>query len=242
MSTAIHLLCQYLSHRDVITGEERDILLSLPQRTVLFQKGAEIVAEGSRPDNSCFIYSGWTARAVHGRNGARQLTALHVAGDFVDLHALVLKQMDHSVVALSECVAVFIPHESLRAITEQAPHLTRLLWMSTTIDAAIQRKMTALIGRHTPAERLAHLMCEVYLRLEAIGHIKNRTFRFPLTQSEIADLLGLSLVHTNRTIRDLRATNWIIWEQFDVTIPDFAKLAKFAGFDSNYLNLRVESR
>jgi CRP-like cAMP-binding protein len=242
MTPAIKLLYRFLSQRDVISDGEQEILFSLPQRTVQFPKGSEIIAEDSRPTSSCLIESGWTARAVHRPSGARQLTALHIPGDFVDLHGLLLKRMDHSVVALSECTAVFVPHENLRAISEKAPHLTRMLWMSTTIDAAIQRKMTALIGRHTPAERLAHLICELYRRLEVVDLAADGQFRLPLTQSELADILGLSLVHTNRTVQDLRATHWIRWEQFQVTITNFEKLAAFAAFDATYLCLEEEGR
>lgn len=242
MTPAIHLLCRYLSQRDTLTDEEREILISLPQRASYYAKGAEIVAEGSRPKASCLMQAGWSGRAVHRRNGARQLTALHIAGDFVDLHGLVLKQMDHSVIALSDCTVVFVAHDALRQISEKAPHLARLLWLSTTIDAAIQRKMTALLGRHTPTERLAHLVCELYLRLEAVGLAANGTYRFPLTQSELADFLGLSLVHTNRTVRDLRATNWLVWDHADIQIVEYGRLAAFANFDPAYLYLGVDPR
>lgn len=242
MSLAIDLLCRALSRRDALYDEELQILSSLVRRNARYTKGAEIIAEGSRPTWSCLLQSGWAARALHTASGARQITALHVPGDFVDLHGFLLKQMDHSIVALSDCEVVFIPHANLQTISEEAPHLARLLWLSTTIDAAVQRKMTALIGRHTPVQRLCHLFCELYLRLDVVGLATDGRFRFPLTQTELADILGLSVVHTNRTVQDLRATNLAMWTESEVFIPNFDKLAEFAQFDPAYLNLQSEAR
>jgi len=239
---AMDLLISNLRRRDVLTATEVGILESLRFRSEHFAKGQEIVAEGSRPQWSCLLQQGLAARAVSRANGSRQLTALHIAGDFVDLHGLTLKHMDHGVVALTDCEAIFVPHDEIKAISEHAAHLTRLLWLLTTVDAAIQRKMTALIGRHTPLERLGHTLCEVYVRMEAIGLAKEYRFDFPVTQAVLADLLGLSVVHTNRTIKDLRATKLVKWDQYDVTICDFTKLARLSGFDSTYLSLTCEPR
>lgn len=242
MTLAIDLLCRALGRRDELYDAEMQILSSLVRRNARYTKGAEIISEGSRPTWSCLLQSGWAARALHTASGARQITALHVPGDFVDLHGFLLKQMDHSIVALSDCEVVFIPHANLQTISEEAPHLTRLLWLATTIDAAIQRKMTALIGRHTPVQRLCHLFCELYLRLDVVGLATDGRFRFPLTQTELADILGLSVVHTNRTVQDLRATNLAMWTESEVFIPNFDKLAEFAQFDPAYLNLQSEPR
>ena len=139
--------------------------------------------------------------------------------------------MDHSVRALTDCSVVFVPHPDLIAITATAPHLTRLMWLSTTIDAAIQREMIASVGRRTPLQHLAHTFCELYLRLEVVGLAEDGKFRFPITQSELADVLGLSLVHTNRTVQDLRATGLVQWNQTEVDITDFDRLTHLAGFD-----------
>jgi len=242
MTPAIDLLCRVLGRRDTLCDAERHMLSALVQRKARYAKGAEIIAEGSRPGWSCLLQTGWAARALHTASGARQITALHVPGDFVDLHGFLLKRMDHSIVALSDCEVIFIPHPNIQQITEQAPHLARLLWLVTTIDAAVQRKMTALIGRHTPVQRLAHLFCELYLRLDVVGLAADGRFRFPLTQPELADILGLSVVHTNRTVQDLRATNLAMWTESEAFIPNFDRLADFAQFDPAYLNLLAEER
>lgn len=242
MTPAMELLCVSLSRRDRLQQSELDLLGALTQTTSVFTKGEELVSQHARAFSSCLVISGLTARSVILEDGRRQLTALHIPGDFVDLHALLLKVMDHSVIAMTDCTAVFVPHSDLTALTERAPHLTRLLWLSTTIDAAIQREMIASIGRRTPLKHLAHLVCELYLRLEVVGLAKNGRFNLTLTQSDIADVLGLSVVHTNRTIQDLRATGLFSWKNAEVTITDFDRLADLAGFDPTYLNLVVEPR
>lgn len=242
MTPAIELLCKSLSRRDELQQTEIDILEGLTQKKATFAKGAELISAHSRTNSSCLVTSGLTARAVMLEDGRRQLTALHVPGDFVDLHALLLKVMDHSVVAMTGCTAVFIPHADLTALTERAPHLTRMLWLSTTVDAAIQREMIASIGRRTPLSHLCHMICELYLRFEVVGLAGNGRFQLALTQSDVADVLGLSVVHTNRTIRDLRATGFVSWKNFDVEIRDFDRLADLAGFDPTYLSLTSEPR
>ncbi len=231
MNSATELLCKALSRRDALSQQEIDILASLNFKQMAFGKGAELISAHSRASSSCLILSGMTARALMLEDGRRQLTALHIPGDFVDLHALLLKVMDHSVVAMTDCVAAFVPHSELIALTEQAPHLTRLLWLSTTIDAAIQREMIASIGRRMPLKRLGHLICELYLRMEVVGLAKGGQFQLSLTQNDIADILGLSLVHTNRTIRDLRATGLVSWKNSAVAIQDFERLAEIVGFE-----------
>ena len=200
------------------------------------------MSEGSRQRESCLILSGFTARAQFLSDGRRQITAVHIAGDFVDLHALLLKVMDHSVVALRRCEAAFVPHDSLLEVIEKAPHLGRMFWLSTVIDAAIQRTWITSIGRRSPGQHIAHLLCELYLRLETVGLVRTDSFEFPPTQGDIADMLGLSVVHVNRTIQELRSSGLVRWSNNIVTIVDMERLKAFADFDPTYLNLLNEPR
>ncbi|MGE0500877.1 MAG: Crp/Fnr family transcriptional regulator [Rhizobiaceae bacterium] len=242
MNANIELLYRSLRRRDRLSDDELDILSKLTQKAASYGRGAEIIADRSRPSSSCLLVSGLTARAVFLPDGRRQLTAIHVPGDFVDLHALLLKTMDHSVIALTSCAVVFVPHPDLIEVTEKAPHLTRVLWLSTTIDAAIQRELIASIGRRSPLQRLAHLICELFLRLDTVGLATGGSFAFGITQTDLADILGLSLVHTNRTVQELRATGLVTWNQAEVAIADFDRLAKLGRFDDTYLNLNAEPR
>lgn len=239
---SLQSLIAFFEARDSLSERERDILAALPHRRHSFHRGEEMVEAHTRPKESCIVIKGRAARAVYLKNGARQLTAVHVPGDFVDLHALLLKFMDHSVIALGECEVAFVPHEQLVRITEAEPHLSRLFWMSTVIDAAIHRSWLTCIGRRSPEQHIAHLFCELYLRLEVVGHVKDMTFDFPVTQAEMADMLGLSVVHVNRTIQQLRGKGFVNWDGAAVVIKDFARLSQFCEFDPTYLSLMKTPR
>ncbi|MCO5065063.1 MAG: Crp/Fnr family transcriptional regulator [Rhizobiaceae bacterium] len=230
-------LIAFFAARDSLSESERQILEGLPHRRHSFHRNEEMVEAHTKPKESCIVIKGLAARAVYLKNGSRQLTAVHVPGDFVDLHALLLRFMDHSVVALGECEVAFVPHEQLIRITEEQPHLSRLFWMSTVIDAAIHRSWLTCIGRKSPEQHIANLFCELYLRLEVVGQCQDMTFEFPVTQAEMADMLGLSVVHVNRTIQQLRGKGFVNWDGAKVTIKDFARLAQFSEFDPTYLSL-----
>ena len=150
--------------------------------------------------------------------------------------------MDHSVIALSACRAAYIPHPQLTDVCTRMPHLGRLFWLSTVIDAAIHRAWLTCIGRRSPAKHIGHLLCEIYVRLNAMGLASDNTFEFPVTQGELSDMIGLSLVHVNKTIQTLRTQNLFTWEGTRVVIRNFEQLAEFSGFDPTYLNLHVEPR
>jgi CRP-like cAMP-binding protein len=230
-------LVRALARRDCLSSDERALIEKWSSRIREVPDDTELVAEGSHPTESCLILEGFAARCKYLDEGKRQLTAVHIAGDFVDLHSLLLKVMDHSVITLSRCRVALVPHDVLQATTSTSPHLGRLLWLSTVIDAAIQRAWITCMGRRSAHAHLAHLICELYLRLETVGLAKENTFEFPATQTEIADMVGLSTVHANRMVQELRARNLITWQRTIVTIKHFAKLAELAQFDPTYLNL-----
>jgi CRP-like cAMP-binding protein len=129
---------------------------------------------------------------------------IHVPGDFADLHGFTLKQLDHDLRSITECVIGYVPHERLMELTEKHAHLTRVYWLSTNIDAAISREMGLSLGQRSAISRMAHLFCELHARLDVITRTDGETFEFPLTQRELAECLGLTVVHVNRTIQELR--------------------------------------
>jgi CRP-like cAMP-binding protein len=241
-SAAMDLLIRSLEHRDTLSHEERALLRGLPMRVQSFHKGEDIVAEHSRPTESCLIMEGLAVRVFQMADGKRQVTAVHMPGDFVDLHGLLLKVMDHGVSAMSDCRAVFTPHRAVVEIVERAPHLGRLLWMSTVIDGAIQRAWIGCLGRRSATAHFGHLICEMYLRFEAVGLARDHRMAFAFTQTEMADILALSSVHVNRITQELRRAGLIVWERGKMVIPDFDRLAAFSAFDPTYLNLFREPR
>ena len=230
-----------LEARDVVSSEERATLIACSSEEVRYPAGADLVREGARPDTSMLVVDGFTTRYRDAADGSRQITAIHIPGDFVDLHSLLLREMDHSVGALSACRVVRFPHTKLRTLTETHPHLTRLLWLMTLIDASIHREWLAAAAQPAP-EQIAHLICELYARLEITGLITNNSFPLPLTQTELGEALGLSAVHVNRSLQQLRSEGLFTWQNQVVTILDWEALQRRAAFDSRYLHLVREHR
>lgn len=235
-------LISALAQRDKLDTEERTLLGALPFYQRKYGRGEEIVSVFSRPTHSCLVLSGITGRELFLKDGRRQVALLQVPGDFVDLHGLLLKQMDHSVVAMTDCETMFIPHTAVYNLIASAPHLGRLLWLLTLIDAAILRERVLSIGRRSAPQNLAHLICELYSRLETVGLVGEGRIELPLTQAQLADVLGLSMVHVNRSLKNLRNEGLLSWQQSSVEIPDFQRLAEFSDFDPIYLQLTPEPR
>jgi len=169
--------------------------------------------------------------------GERQVTELHITGDFPDLHGFTLKRLDHDIVTLSECTIGLVPHERLLEVTRDYPHLTRVFWFSTNVDAAITRELALSLGQRSAIARMAHLFCELYVRLDVVGRTKGNRYEFPLTQRELSECLGLTVVHVNRTLQELRRKGLVEFENRHLTILDRLGLEGIAEFDPNYLYL-----
>lgn len=231
-----------LAERDDLSPAELSVLSKVEWRYREYAAGSEIIAQRTKPTQSCLLTDGLGARAMWMQNGERQLTALHVKGDFVDLHGLLLRIMDHSVVALTPCRVAFVEHSVLRRISEEQPHLGRLLLTMVAIDASIQRNWILSLGRRRAEQRLAHLLCELFMRYRVVGDASENSFPFAVSQSTVADILGLSIVHTNRTVQHLRAANLIAWQSGAITIINWQGLCDLAEFDPLYLNLFRQKR
>jgi CRP-like cAMP-binding protein len=230
-----------LELRDALSELEKRALLACAADEVDFASGADLVREGDRPQVSMLVLDGFTTRYHDSPDGTRQITAIHIPGDFVDLHSFLLKEMDHSVGALSHCRVLRFPHPRLTALTEAQPHLTRLLWLLTLIDSSIHREWLIAASRTAP-EQLAHLICELYVRLAVTDLITDRTFTLPVTQMELGEALGLSAVHVNRTLQQLRSEGLFSWQNQEIQILDWEALKRRGSFDARYLHLVKEPR
>ncbi|RUX98090.1 MULTISPECIES: Crp/Fnr family transcriptional regulator [unclassified Mesorhizobium] len=231
-----------LGQHDDLSNEEKAVLAETVTFGRDFEKGQDLVSTGSRPAYSTMLLDGLAARYKVLEDGGRQFTSLQVPGDFVDLHAFLLRTMDHGIVALSPCRVMFADHSKLRTITERAPHLTRLLWLDTLVDGAIHREWIVAMGRRSKTSHLAHLICELFVRLQVVKRTSGMSFDLPLSQAEMADVLGLSVVHMNRVIGSLKKTKVITWVNHTVTILDWDQLAELAEFDPTYLSMNNEPR
>lgn len=243
LSPGLEPLFRRLVLRDTVSDEERQALTQIMSEVKSLPAGADIVREGERPGRSTLVLSGLTCRYRNLENGKRQITAIHVPGDFVDLHSFLIKQMDHSVGTLSPCVVAYAPHEGLERITERLPHLARLLWLLTLIDASIHRQWLVTMGAYPALNRTAHLLCELFARLTFEGGAPGVTsLTLPVTQQDLGDTLGLSAVHTNRVVQELRARGLIHWQGQEIRILNWPALAELAQFDPLYLHLTREPR
>jgi CRP-like cAMP-binding protein len=236
-------LIRKLEQSDVLSDEEKDVLERCFTRIRDFRADEDIVREGDRPTDSCIILEGFAARYKVLPSGRRQISAIHISGDFVDLHSFLLKTMDHGVMTLAPTRCAFVPHANLKKITEEYPHLTRTLWLSTLIDSAIHRTWLTAMGRSSATAQLAHLICELHVRLGAVGLTNGNSFHLPITQEELGDALGLSTVHVNRVLTELRNGGIVQWQGGGaVTILDWDRLSEIAEFSPTYLSLRNEPR
>jgi CRP-like cAMP-binding protein len=224
------------THRvPALAEDERAALENAAGRTATYT-AKQIIVRQQTPLTQCtLLLEGFIERYKDTPEGRRQILAIHIPGDFVDLHSYPLKRLEHSVAALTDVRVVFFPHAEVRALTEKSATLTELLWRSTLIDAAINREWIVSVGARGAAVRLAHLFCEMYVRLDRIGMADSKTFALPLTQVDLADATGLTAVHANRMLRQLRERGLVAFRQGMVEINDWDGLRSFADFDPAYL-------
>ncbi|WBU59799.1 Crp/Fnr family transcriptional regulator [Paracoccus albus] len=234
---------RYLERRDSLSESERERLSRIETKRVSFNSGDVIVARDVVADQSCLMLSGMSAR-IHKLpgNAGRVITALHVPGDFIDLHGFVLAGLEHTIIAMGSAEVEYVSHDQLREITTEWPHLTRLLWMATAIDAAIHRQWLVAAASLRSSAHLAHLLCEVYTRLKLVGAVRGNNFSLPLLQRDLASILGYSPIHINRAVRDLRERELIRWNGTEIEILDWPGLTKLARFNSEYLDLEFMNR
>jgi CRP-like cAMP-binding protein len=197
----------------------------------------DIVRQGDRPTDSNLLLEGFACRQKILADGRRRITALHVPGDLCDLHSLLLKKLDDGVATLTPCKVALVPHEALRRIVAGHPHLTELLWFTTLVDDAIHREWMTGMGRRSSQGQVAHLPCELCLRLRTVGLVTDDRDRLPVTQQEPGDALRLSLVHVNRTLQELRGERLIAWKGQTVEIADWDGLRRPGEFDPTCLHL-----
>lgn len=230
---------RYLQRRDRLSDADLARLRAMPTRHHQAAPGEVIVEPGPKASQSCMMLRGLSARShrLKGRSEQQVITALHVPGDFVDLHGFVLNGLSHAVVAVGPVEVEFVDHSELIEITRNFPHLTRLLWRATLIDAAIHRQWLVAAASLRSSAHLAHLLCEIYTRLNVVGAATGLQFSMPLLQRELADLLGYSPIHVNRAVRDLRDRGLVRWIGSDISILDWNGLATLARFDPDYLDL-----
>ncbi|WP_243368308.1 Crp/Fnr family transcriptional regulator [Microvirga solisilvae] len=230
-------LIRRLERHGPLTVQEKEVIQEITSRTTVFGPREEIVAQGSRPNYSSLIVEGLAARNNYSLDGRRQITAFHVPGDFADLHSFLLQPIDDGVAALTSCTVAMVAHSDLKEITKSYPYLTRALWHCTLIDAAVHRAWLTALGRMEALERLAHFFCELRDRLDTIGMVQDNSFDLPITQEDLGDAFGISTVHVNRVLQELRAEGLITSRNRTLIINDWERLQSVGQYNPEYLHV-----
>jgi CRP-like cAMP-binding protein len=232
----IGALIERLHSSSTPSSEDIEAIRSLP----LFIKQAEahhfVVRDGQRPTHCCLVAVGFCVRTKTTGDGKRQILSIHIPGEIPDLQSLHLAVMDHDLVTLTPATLGFIEHHTLRELLRRRPSLADLFWRDTLIDAAMFREWIVNVGQRAAPSRLAHVVAELHERLKSIKQIDGNTFEMPLTQEQIGEALGITAVHANRVIRQLRQEGILEFSRGRVTILNQQALLDLAGFDGRYLH------
>jgi CRP-like cAMP-binding protein len=196
----------------------------------------DIIREGERPDEVHLLLEGWAARYKVLPGGERAIMAYLIPGDLCDIHIALLDRMDHSIGTLSPAEVAYIPRERIEALMGRGDDLARALTWSMLVDEAILREWLVTLGHRPADKRVAHLICEMMLRSKAVGLTDDDSFDLPLTQEELADTMGITPVHMNRTLQALRRSDLITTRGKRVIVQDAGRLMAFADFNPNYLH------
>ena len=220
--------------RQAMRPREMELLENLVESTEMFTAPHTLIRRGEVAERSTMLIDGFIARSIT-RGGKRHIVGIHVPGDFVDLHGFALKRLDHDVVTLGHTLVGYTPHDRLVQVMRDEPHLARMLWFATLMDAAMHREWILKLEQLNADGRLAHLVVELWHRLRFVGLAEPASCAMPLTQVELSDACGTTAIHMNRTIRAMREAGLIDFARGRVMIADMDRLKQLAQFDGAYL-------
>lgn len=213
-------------------------IAELPYHAKDIAAGEVIVHEGDRPQSCIVVLKGMLFRHKMVADGKRQILSFHIAGDLPDLQSLFLKTMDHGLQAAGDVRLMQVPHDALMRLIDSNLDIRHLLWRDSLLDAAIFREWVCNTGRRRAVVRVAHLLCEIFVRARAVGLTDGAAYSVPLTQTHLSDAVGLSMVHLNRSLQELRRQQLLQLTKTELTILDWPRLQSVADFDAGYLHLR----
>jgi CRP-like cAMP-binding protein len=225
-----------LERRAPLGEAGRQALFALPHTIRKLPPAGHIVRDGDRPDHICLLLTGFAHRYKLTGEGGRQIISIHMASEFVDLQNGLLSIADHSVQTLTETEAAFIPRRAVEELMLGHPAIGRALWIDTLIDASIFREWVVNVGRRDSRARVAHLLCEFSLRMEAAGLASNHHYELPMTQEQLADAVGLTSVHVNRVLKQLGQEGLISRDRRSIVIEDWRGLREAGDFNERYLH------
>lgn len=231
----IEKLCNF----GLLGADAQSELSAATARPRRFGARQDLIREGDRPGPVFVILDGWACRYKILPNGTRQILAFLMPGDCCDLHIGLLAEMDHSIQTVTAATIATIERADMDSIMDRYQSVAKVMYVSQLVDEGTMRAWITSMGRRTSTERVAHLMCELYLRARNIGLTSDDQFAFPLSQVLLADALGMTPVHLNRVLKELRASQALIVGRSKLIVTDPQRLARIAGFDENYLHRRL---
>lgn len=224
-----------------LSQDERASLDGLARKNVReIAPRRDLIREGDAPRSVFVVLEGWASRYKTLPDGRRQIVALFVPGDLFDLNVHILKQMDHNVGSITALKVAEIAREEFERLMLEHPRVTQALFWDELVTVSVQREWTLNVGQRTAYERIAHLLCEMIFRLRAVGLSDGSSCDFPLTQVDLADATGLTAVHVNRTLQELRRDGLIELHARRLAVPDLQALMHAGTFNPNYLHIERE--
>jgi CRP-like cAMP-binding protein len=232
-------LLRKLQYRQKMSADDRAAVLALPHKLRSLKQHDYIIREGDKPQHCCVLLQGYAVRIKIGSLGQRQIAAILMMGEVVDLQNSLLGVADHAIQMLTNGRVAMIPREEVERIAAERPAVGRAMWIDTFVDGSISREWIMNVGRRDAKARIAHLLCEFSLRLKVAGLGGPASYELPMTQEQVADATGLTPVHVNRTIKTLERDGLIKRPSArSIHIGDWRSLAEVGDFDSTYLHLR----
>ncbi|HEX8482569.1 MAG TPA: Crp/Fnr family transcriptional regulator [Allosphingosinicella sp.] len=236
MHPTFEKMVRRLERRSPLTGADREALFSMPHSVRKLPASAHVIRDGDPAEHCSLLLSGFAYRYKITGEGGRQIISFHVASEFLDLQNSFLGLADHSVQMLTDAELAIIPSQILQEFALTRPALARALWIDTLIDASIFREWVVNVGRRDSRARVAHLLCEFSLRLEAAGLASNHHYELPMTQEQLADAVGLTSVHVNRVLKQLGEEGLIRRNRRSIVIEDWSRMRAAGDFNERYLH------
>lgn len=232
-----HAFLEKLTGRSVLSDAERQAILGLPGWPVQVRTNRDFVRLGERVDHASLVVEGLVGCFGQNRDGGRQITALHIDGDMVNLNSVVAPDATSALQALAVTTVIQVPHAALQEVASRYPAIAEAFWREAVADAAILAEWAVNVGRRDARSRTAHLLCEMACRYDKSSDVRGVSFHFPATQTHLADMLALTSVHVNRTLKGLRQDKVVKVSAREVNVLDRDKLVEIGDFDPAYLQI-----
>jgi CRP-like cAMP-binding protein len=238
-SHPLHLLIRNLELRTPLSQTARQAILDVPHKVQTLEPGSYIVREGEPPERCGVLVSGFAYRQKITGTGHRQIIAVHIPGEAVDFQNLFLPTADHNVQMLTRGDVAFVPRREFQALARSNTEIGEALFTKTLVEASIFREWVVNVGRRQAPERIAHVLCELGARLDAMNLAKDYGYELPMTQEELGDAVGLTPVHVNRTLKALAAEGLIERKKRSISFPDWGRMREAGDFNERYLHMRA---